>query len=262
MRLEYEPVTAIPVPSRSVAIRPLALPNEHGGWGFLFEPIVLGLAVAGSGSGVLIAVAALAGFLVRHPLRLALQDAMRRRTYPRTKVCWTLALSYLLAAAAALALAVMLSGLRILIPFAIVAPFAVVQIVYDALNRSRDLLPELCGATAMSSTAAAIAMSGGMDLVPALGVAGIIVARSLPSIVYVRTLLRPRRRWPAIAMHAAAIPAVAYASYFAVAAMVVLLARAVWGLTHQPPRAKTIGWREIVFGAITVTLAAIGYHAA
>src|SRR6185436_9751194 len=37
------PVTAIPLPPRGVALRPLALPAEHGGWGFVLEPIVLGL---------------------------------------------------------------------------------------------------------------------------------------------------------------------------------------------------------------------------
>jgi hypothetical protein len=39
--------------------------------------------------------------------------------------------------------------------------------------------------------------------------------------------------------------------------MIVLLIRAVWGVTHEPPRAKTIGWREIAYGAVTVALVAI-----
>ena len=33
---------------RSISIRPLAVPNEHGGWSFLLEPIVLALVVAPS----------------------------------------------------------------------------------------------------------------------------------------------------------------------------------------------------------------------
>jgi hypothetical protein len=35
------------------------------------------------------------------------------------------------------------------------------------------------------------------------------------------------------------------------------LIRAAWGLTHEPPRAKVIGWREIAFGAMTVVLVAM-----
>ena len=253
-------MTTIPIPSRSVAIRPLALPTEHGGWGFLFEPVVLGLLVAGSWGGLAIAVASIAGFLVRQPLKLALQDAMRRRSYARTMYCWILSASYALAASVALAIAVALGGTKILVPFAIVAPLAIVQVIYDARNRSRDLIAEVSGAAAMSSTAAAIAMSGGFDLGSALGISGIIVARSIPSIVYVRNLLRPSRKWLAVGLHVTAIAIVAsYASLYAIAAMVMLLARAAHRARDPTSRAKIIGWREIAFGAINVALASIGY---
>lgn len=253
-------MTTIPMPPRSVALRPLALPTEHGGWGFLLEPIALGLLVSPSWSGALVAIAALFAFLGRHPLRLALQDARRGRTYPRTPYCWTLAAMYLIAGALALAGAVMIGGARMLIPFGIVAPLAFVQVLYDAANRSRTLFAEMSGAAAMSSIAAAIAIAGGMQILPAIGIAGILIARTLPAILYVRALLRPVSIWPAVSMHVLAIVVVAlYGSRFAIAAMVLLLIRAVWGFTHERPRAKTIGWREMVFGAITVSLIAMGY---
>ena len=240
-------------------MRPLALPAEHGGWGFLFEPIALGLLVAPSWGGALVAAAAVCAFLARHPWKLAMQDAMRRRNYPRTRYCRWFAAMYSLAGALALASGVAIGGARILIPLAVVAPLAVVQLVYDARNRSRELLPELSGALAMSSVAAAIAIGGGLAIVPALGIAGIIVARALPSILYVRSLLRHGRAWPVVAMHVLALLAVSlFASLFAAAAMTILLIRAMWGLTHETPRAQTIGWREIVFGVMTVALVAIG----
>ncbi|MEA2490862.1 MAG: hypothetical protein QOH21_2654 [Acidobacteriota bacterium] len=253
-------VTTVPLPSRTVSLRPLALPAEHGGWGFLFEPMLLGLLVAPSWSGALIGTAALFGFLARHPLKLALQDAMRGRSYPRTPYCRALAGAYLFGGAASLTAAVMMSGARVLIPLGVVVPLALTQVLYDAWSRGRELLPELSGAAAMSSIAAAVAIAGGMHVVPAFGVAGIVAARSLPSILYVRAMLRRMRSWPAVALHVVALGVIAsYAPPFAVTAMGVLLLRAMWGLTHEPPRAKTIGWREIVFGAATVTLAAIGY---
>ncbi len=52
----------------------VALPAEHGGGSFLAEPAILGLALAPSAAGACLALAALAGFLARHPLRLALID--------------------------------------------------------------------------------------------------------------------------------------------------------------------------------------------
>ena len=252
-------MTTMAMPSRSVALRPLALPTEHGGWGFLLEPIVLGLLVAPSWGGALLAIAAVLAFLARHPLKLALQDAVRGRSYPRTPYCRLLATAYLLAAALALTGAVAVADVRILIPLGLVAPLALTQVLYDAYNRSRGLLPEMAGAAAMTSVAAAMAIAGGMRIVPALGVAGILVARSLPAIAYVRALLRPVPKWPAVLMHVVAVAAVAlYAPPLAVLAMIVLLLRAIWGFTHERPRAKTIGWREIVYGAFTVGLVAMG----
>lgn len=248
----------------TLALRPLALPTEHGGWGFLFEPLILGLAIAPSWSGVLVAVAFVCGFLMRQPLKLALQDAVREKSYPRTRWCWMFALAYAGAALAAFAAAVWIGGAAILIPVGLVAPLGLTQVLYDANNRSRALLPELAGAVAMTSSAAAIAIAGHMRIVPALALAGIVIARSIPSIVYVRTLLarghgKVAASWPALALHAIAILCVAlFASKLAIAAMALLFARAAWGLTHSPPPAKTIGWREIAWGTVTVGLVAAG----
>lgn len=254
-------VTTVPLPSRTVSLRPLALPAEHGGWGFLFEPMLLGLLVAPSRSGALLGMAALFGFLARHPLKLALQDAMRGRSYPRTPYCRALAAAYLFAGALSLTAAVMMSDARVLIPLGLVVPLALTQVLYDAHRRERELLPELSGAAAMASIAAAVAIAGGMRIVPAFGLAGIIVARTLPSILYVRAMLGRLAAWPPIALHLLAIACVAlYAGPIAIAAMVVLLLRAMWGLSHEAPRARTIGWREIAFGALTVALAAIAYR--
>ncbi len=259
-------MTTVPLPARpQPALRPLALPIEHGGWGFLLEPIALGLLIAPSWGGALLSVAAVFAFLARQPLKLALQDALREKSYPRTPYCWMFASAYLLAAAVGLTASVAIAGPAMLIPLGLVAPLALTQVLYDAHNRGRALLPELSGAASMASVAAAIAIAGRMRIVPAFAVAGILVARSLPAIVYVRTLLQRAHgnaaaSWPAIAMHALAVIAIAsFAPRFATAAMVVLLIRAIWGLTHEPPRAKTLGWREIAWGAITVGLAALGY---
>lgn len=251
-------MTAVPLPSRSVALRPLALPAEHGGWGFLAEPILLGLLVAPSWNGALVAAAALFGFLARHPLKLAFQDAVRGRRYPRTFWCRALAASYLIAALLLLSGAVVMSGTAMLVPFALAMPFAALQAWRDAKNHGRELIAEVSGAVAMASTVTAIAIAGGAGTGMAYGLAGIMIARFVPAILYVRALLGRLPAWCAWTAHFGALGAIAsYAAPLAVAAMVVLLMRAAWGLTHEPPRAKTIGWREIAFGVVTAVLVAI-----
>ena len=135
------------------------------------------------------------------------------------------------------------------------------QILYDANNKSRALLPELAGTTAMASSAVAIAIAGHMRIVPAFALAGILVARAVPTILYVRALLlrshgREASSWLPLALHALAIALVAlFAPRMAVAAMVALFARAAWGLAHPPPRAKKLGWTEVVWGVVTVAFA-------
>ncbi|HSP33831.1 MAG TPA: YwiC-like family protein, partial [Thermoanaerobaculia bacterium] len=168
------------------ALRPLALPAEHGGWGFLVEPLLLGLLVRPSIAGAFVALAALFAFLTRQPLKYALQDALRGKSYPRTRYCWTIASVYAVAAAAVLAIAIATGRPILIIPFGLVAPLAITVVLYDANNRSRSAFPEFAGAAAMSSTAAAVAIAGGTRIVPALALSAIIVARSLPSIAYVR----------------------------------------------------------------------------
>jgi len=236
-----------------VSLKPIAFPNEHGGWGFLFEPIVLGLAVAPSWGGVLIAIAAIFGFLTRQPLKFGMQDALRHKTYPRTRICWLVASLYACGALVSMSAAVMISGWRVLLPFAIVAPLALVALVADARNRSRALVPELAGAIAMTSTAASIAIAGAQPWMFVV----LLVARNISTIVYVRALLkRAHAAWP-IVLHAASVVAAAPFGWIATAAMLILLVRAIVGLTREAPRAKTIGWREIAFGALSVTLFAL-----
>src|SRR6516162_7239992 len=48
----------------------LVLPKEHGSWSLALEPVALGLFVAPSAGGGALAVAAMAGFLMRRPLKL------------------------------------------------------------------------------------------------------------------------------------------------------------------------------------------------
>ena len=48
--------------AQRVRLRSIALPTEHGGWGFTLEPILLGLLVAPTWAGFGLAVATAIGF--------------------------------------------------------------------------------------------------------------------------------------------------------------------------------------------------------
>ncbi len=237
---------------RPVAIRPLALPSEQGSWGLVLEPIVLALLVSPSVAGSLIAIGAVATFLMRHPLKLAAHDWLARRRHPRTGVSEMLAAVYALAAFLAFAFAWRLNGPRPFIVLAIAIPFAAVQFSFDMRNRGRDLVAELCGATLPAAFAAAIAGNKVM-----IAIAVLVLGRSIPAVLYVRTALRGESRTMMIAAHiAAVIGAFFVAPPLAGVAMTLLFVRALLPV-HVP--ARTLGFREVGWGLTTVTLIAIAY---
>lgn len=245
------------------AVAPLALPNEHGGWGFLLEPVVLGLLVAPSQAGSLIGLAALFAFLMRHPLRLAASDLLRRRVYPRTRVCLLLAAAYGAVAAAAIGGAAMTGPWRALLPLAGGAAAFAVQFAFDARNRTRELTPEIAGALAGATVAAAIALAGGSANAIALAVAVLSASRAVPSILFIRAALRGGGHAVSLALHVAAIGIAAAlwsagaAPAIAIAAMVLLLIRAIATRPNTP--AKTIGIRELAWGAAVVLAIGLAY---
>ena len=250
-----ESVTTAPFPRPSISIRPLALPSEHGGWGLLLEPVVLAMLVAPSLAGSLIGLGAVAMFLMRHPLKLAVHDRMAGRRYPRTGFCELLAGGYALGAMLAFAAAWTLAGPRPLLFLTAALPFAAIQFGYDVRNRGRRAIAEVAGAIVPASLAAAIAIAAGSAAALTLSV--LILCRSIPAVLYVRTTLRGTSRAPMLAAHlmAAAI-ALAIAPLTAGVAMLLLLTRAI-----VPTRAtaKIVGLREVAWGAMVVGVIALGF---
>jgi hypothetical protein len=251
----------------------VAFPAEHGGWGFLAEPAVLGLALAPSAAGVCLALAALAGFLARHPLRLWLLDRRKQARYPRTALAERFLAGYAALALLLLAAALALTPARFWPALAVAAPIGLVALAFDAVGRSREVVPEAAGAVALGASATAIALAGGAPAGLAWGAWALLALRALTSVLYVRARIRLDRGLAAgpravLASHAAALAAAAglalagWAPWLAPAVFVVLLARAAWGLSsrRRPVRPQALGFQELGYGLLAVALLAVGYR--
>lgn len=257
------PAPARPAPP--VALKSVALPVEHGAWGFLLEPALLGLLVAWSGAGVALAFVALATLLLQTPVSVLAADARRGRVYPRTRLARRVAAGYGVAWFAGVAVAAWLAGdFGWVVPALFALPLAGLQLRYDARHRARELVPEAAGAVAMAALAACIAVAAGWPLLPALALWGLLALRAVPAIVYVRARLRLERGvavapWPSAGLHAAALAialglwAAGALGWPAPAAYALLAARAAWGLSPWRRRvpAKVVGFGEIGFGVAT-----------
>jgi uncharacterized membrane protein YecN with MAPEG domain len=249
--------------SRRPNLRPVALPAEHGGWGFLLEPLLLGLLVAPSLGGACLALAAIGAFLVHQPLKILVGDRRRGQRF---------ALLYAAIATLGLLGALALSGPAPLVPILLAVPLAMVLLVYDVQNESRHWLPELAAPLALGSTSTAIALAGGWPAGPAIVLWIILAARAVPSILYVRTRIRLGKNQPATPARAIAAQGIGLvlvaglalanrAPWLAAIAMLILLVRAAWGLSlfRRSVPAKVVGFQEIAYGLLTVLLTAVGF---
>ncbi len=253
-------------------IRAIALPVEHGGWGFLLEPILLGLLVSPSWAGLGIAIAATAIFLVHQPLRIAVKDRRNHRRVPRTKLAEAFAAGYVLAAGIAFAAALALSHGPIGLPLLLALPFAAWQGLYDATGRSRAALAELAGAVALGASGSMIVLATGWPTAPALALWALLAARSVTSILYVRDRLRlergkPHQRAVTLAAHVVALVVIGGLAlagllpWTCVAVFAVLFARAAYGLSRfrRPLAPKFVGFQELGYGALLIVVTALGF---
>lgn len=175
-------------------IRAVALPAEHGGWALIIEPIALGLVVAPSIAGFFIGAGALASFLVRHPLKLAVGDRRKNRTLKRTSLADRFVLFYVTLAIVFLVIALATAPGEFLLAFIIAGPLVFIQFLYDAGGHSRKLIPELAGTLAVGSISTAIALAAGWSKPIAFALWIIVACRHVPTILYLRTLLSRRRQ--------------------------------------------------------------------
>ena len=257
----------------NVRWRSIALPTEHGGWGFISEPILLGLLLAPSWGGLALSFAAFAIFLLRQPLRIYLKDVRKRHRAPRTIAAHQFVLIYgTIALAASISMFVLLSGLDALLPLLLALPFVLIQLAADVQNRSRTLLAELAGAIAPGAITSTIVLMQQWSFALAFGLWLALAVKAISAVLYVRARLRLERGKPAairlafaahigglIALTAAA--ASGFLVWAAPVAMGVLLIRAALGLSplRKPRPPKTIGMQEVSYGLLFIALIWLGY---
>ena len=265
-------VAAIPA-QRKINVKAIALPIEHGSWGFVFEPLTAGLLVAFSPAALWVALTVVGAFLTRQPLKVLLNDWQAKRDLPQTAVARKFVLIYGAIFTVGLLGSLYFVPKYAFLPFLFILPLAAYQIYCDASRKSRELLPELTGAIAISSSVAVIALADGWTLAAASALWAIFVARLIPSILYVRNRLKLEKgkdysRALPILSHIIAFTLVGALAYFKLSPLLtvlmfaVLLGRAVIGLSPYRSKIKAmrIGVWEVVYGTLTALSVVIGYY--
>lgn len=256
------------VPAKSIA-----LPVEHGAWGFLFEPLAAGLLLAPSLAAPFITLLTVGAFLTRQPLKFLLGDWLQKRRLPRTEIATRFVLIFGGIAMTGMLGSVFFGTLDSLIPFAVTTPIVVYLIIQDAARRTRELLPEILAAFALASSVAVLALADGFASSFALALWTIMLARLIPSVLYVRSRLRLEKgkefsRFVPITAHLIALASVvvfysvSLASVLTVLMAAFLTGRAAVGLSkyRQILKAKIIGVWEVIYGVLYALSIVVGYY--
>lgn len=258
---------------RDIKLKLIALPIEHGSWGFLLEPLLAGLLLAFSPAGLWISLMVIGAFLTRQPLKVLLSDWLAKRNLPQTSMALKFVLLYSAIFWVGLIGSILTAPLAAFWPFALIAPLAVYQIYCDVSRQSRKLIPELTGAVAISSSVAAIALADGWAWPNALALWAIFVARLIPSILYVRNRLRLEKGkefsfWIPTLTSILSVILVGVLAFnklspvLTVLLMMVLLFRTVLGLSPYRTKMKAmqIGVWEVIYGLLTALSVVIGNY--
>lgn len=252
--------------------RQILLPAEHGSWGLVLEPILLGWLVAPTGSGFLLGLAAFLLFLAYQPLSLWWADRRRGRQLRRTLVAGQAGTAFVGVALLLLGWVIWQQGFRFLWPLLPALPFALAYLWYDLGPQRRTWQAELSAPIAFAATSAIIVLSADHPAGAALLLWAVLIARALPSILYVRARLRldkglPSQPWPALFSHGIALTAAGMAVWqlqlppLALLVYGLLALRCVEGLSAQrrPLAVRAIGFLEMGLGLLLVLVVGLGW---
>jgi hypothetical protein len=265
------PTAAKPRPA--FKLKSIALPNEHGSWGILFEPLVLGIAVAPSLASPFIAVLYIGAFLSRQPLKWYIADLRAKRTRPQSIAAKKLALVFLAISAIGFFGALATAGVYALLPLIITAPLAAITLWYDVTGKSRNVAPEMAGVITLASSAAVCGLAAGWSPAASIALTVIITLRLIPSMLYIRERLKLEKGKSSsfatpIALHVAALLTVAALAYYHLSPWLpltiftFLLVRSITGSSDFRLKltAKKLGMLEVLFGTLVVVSVILGHY--
>lgn len=249
--------------------RDVMIPREHGSWSLAFEPLALGLLVAPSAAGALFALAVVAAFIARRPLRIAWSDASSGRCVAARRAL----LACAVVAAAFLLGAVSLTGIAWTLWLLPSAAAGAVFVAFDLRHGGREEPAEIAGSAAFAFLPAALATVAGWPAPAALALGLVMLGRTVPTVLCVRAYLRGAktgvaRTAPALA---AALLAFAGATILVVLDLVPVTVAVLLGalalrsgvlLVFPRPalRARTLGLVEAIAGAVFVFCAAAAWR--
>lgn len=252
-------------PAATVRLKLIALPTEHGGWGLLGAPLLLGLLLRPSVAGAFLGLAALGAFLARHPFKLWAGDLMRGKRFPRTTWALRFVGLYGMLAAFGLLGATLLGPVKIWSPLLFIAALGTLDLWIELTYRGRSLGAEVMGAVTLCLLPWPLVVAGGGSLILGVVASTFLGLQAIGALLYVRARLHLEREGradkaaPFFATGLAAALAILGAVFYGLVwwtlpLYLLMLVRAVWGLSPWRKRVRpgVVGIQEVAYSVATV----------
>ncbi len=251
------------------SFRAVALPKEHGAWGYVLEPFVLVLLIAFTKAGLLLLLAAFLFFLAHRPVSLVARARNNSEWIPMA--FWAMVVY-------------IASGLAILIYiFPVLSSGAVIlygtgllimlgYLVFDIYKKKRSLLAEQFVSVALAFMALAGPAQAGWSNQQLAALFFLLLTRPMPTTFYIYTRLRIEKglEYSKKMVYFSQVLALIYVMLAAglglipfspLLAVLILFRRAVKGISTKRKRVsvKKIGMMEFGYGVVFVVITATGY---
>ncbi len=249
----------------------LALPQEHGAWGFFLEASLLGLLLGYSSSAAFLFCASLAIFLSYQPFKLLLLRLKFHQPWDDDGArAVAVLIAYGILFAAFLWFSKVCHRSTIWIWFAAGIPFGLFQIFYSWRQKLRSVQAELMGALGLSLVAPILLSASGWGFQQGLLIWCLLSLRIFPSVFYVRTIIRRSKSMPtssgfSIFLHVLSLTALGILFLRGKISWIVPTAFGsifIWVLislqNRKPVSPKTLGWRQVVAGLLYVGSIVLG----
>jgi hypothetical protein len=250
-------------------IRHIALPEEHGSWGFVLEPLVLALVIGYSQQGLFLASASFLLFLAHQPIRIILN---KKKILSLRKKAGGVLLIYL-------TLAVLLFGLvyqsavhYLLYPFLLAFLLMGGFLLFELSGKARKITSEIIATVSIGFIAVSIVLLSGWSEVKGWAFFILLLNRAVPTVLFIHERIKVVRqqkmnKWIPVTV---ALIGFATALYLAMQSLipqlallgiVILIARIIIGFTEPLLKLtlKQAGILEFIYGILFVIISAVAY---
>ena len=252
---------------KSIKIKSIALPREHGSWAYVLEPILLSLLIAFSIDGLFLGIGSLFMFLSHQPVKVFFAE----RGIIRQAAAYFV-LGYGMTGALFVTFFLLNSNVTAALPFLIAVSLMTLYLILELMGYGKEFYIRFLAPFSISLIAMSMVMTGGWNWEKAVMVPIIVNLRFIPTAYYIRARLRQSGnasfvRMITLAVHVLSVLTAAFIVYLSKlpvlvsAGVLILFVRAFYGLYFDRKKVipKHIGIKEFVFGLMYIAFVAAGY---